>query len=162
MIGTKSRVLVTASMLAACGNGSVGSDPAKVAAPMGSSRTSAASGAPPPAPTRHAMPPGAQDDATFATTVAREMTRADARLDGARITALRASGSCAASIVTATGTIAVNWSTIGNLAPTDDGRTITLPLSVAGQSRALVMRSGDEAERVLSSLGLLATECQGK
>jgi hypothetical protein len=163
MIGTKSRVLVMASMLAACGNGNVVSDPAKVAtAPMGSSRTSAASGAPPPAPTRHAMPPGAQVNATFATTVAREMTRADARLDGARITALRANGSCAASIVTATGTIAVNWSTIGDLAPTDDGRTMTLPLSVAGQSRELVMRSGEEAERVLSSLGLLATECQGK
>jgi len=162
MIGTKSRMLVVALALAACGNGSVNADTAAAQVETAPNASIASDTPPPSAPSQQATPPGSQGDATFATTVAREMTQADARLDGARITTLRADGSCAASFVTATGTIAVAWGMIGDLAPTDDGRTITVPLSVAGQSRALVMRSGEEAERVLSSLSLLATECQGQ
>lgn len=171
MIAVGPRVLAFALLLGACGSGAAGGSanatdqvertparPLPVAIPSPDPAPSAdpiAATASPAVTTR-------QDDATFLKTVTRELVAAGATLDGAAVTAVRAGGSsCDAVLVTAKGETPVAWASIGDLAATDDDRTTTLPLTIAGAERSLTMRSGAAADRVTSSLGLLEMDCQG-
>lgn len=165
------RVLAFALLLGACGSGAAGgsanaTDQVERTPARPSPATIPSSGPPPSAgPTSATAAPAAttrQDDATFLKTVTRELVAAGATLDGAAITAVRAGGSsCDAVLVTAKGETPVAWASIGDLAATDDDRTSTLPLTIAGTEHSLTMRSGAAADRVTSSLGLLEMDCQG-
>jgi hypothetical protein len=159
------RVLAFALLLGACGSGAAGGS---ANATDQVDRTPARPlpvATPSPGPTATAASPivaTRQDDATFLRTVTRELVAAGATLDWAAITAVRAGGSsCDAVLVTAKGETPVAWASIGDLAASDDDRTTTLPLTIAGTEHSLTMRSGAEAERVTSSLGLLEMDCQG-
>ncbi len=105
----------------------------------------------------------AQDDAAFIRTLRRDMAEALARLDGADVTGLRASGPCTATITTADGATDFAWGALGDLVTDDyDDLAVLVSLMADGQQHAFALRSGEAADRVMSSLELLAMQCEGK
>lgn len=101
------------------------------------------------------------DDATFLRRIKGELIAARAMLDGAPISDLRPAGPCAASFVTPKGTTTVRWADAGDMAATDDGRRISLPLTESGRTHHLTSPDGRTGNQFIGAFGMLEMRCQG-
>lgn len=107
-----------------------------------------------------ATPVGKQDQATFLGTLRDRLIAVGAKLDGAPVTGLDAAGACAATMATAQGRTTFRWADIGDLAASETGSTMTLPLMAKGQPHALTMPAGNGADGINGAIGMLAMDCQ--
>ena len=140
---TKSlRALITCAVLGAC---QARHEPADAAAPQA-------------APVRF----GQQTDRQFLNMVAGDLRTMKAIWDGAAIIDLAVGGRCAGTFITARGRTPIRWAAMGNVAPTDDNRHVTLRIPAgAPDAHRLVMPSGDDADGVIAALGLMESTCRG-
>ena len=159
--GTLACLTLLCVMLSACHSppetGKAGSQASEIKAGA-PKQASAPTGVAPPAAAEQT---GSADDATYLRLITGEATQAHAMLDGAPVTAINPAGHCTGAFVTQSGTTAVRWGLLGDMAPTDDKKLLSIPILIEGQAHHLTLASGDGGDRVMGALALMEMECQG-
>lgn len=83
-------------------------------------------------------------------------------MDGASIASIQNQTSCRSAFTTGKGTVVIDWSQIGNVAPRRNGRLETNLLPTAGVQHILsipFVPSPDAADGISGAIGLLASDC---
>ncbi len=105
--------------------------------------------------------PGA-DHATLGASLARDMV-GNASIDGAPVTAFRMDGRCASVVGTGGGDVRFDWSKSGEVNAYGEGGREVFPLPDAtGRRRLVAAPSGDKADGIMMSVGVLAGDCSGE
>ncbi|WP_146168665.1 hypothetical protein [Sphingomonas sp. PP-CE-3G-477] len=82
------------------------------------------------------------------------------KLDGQLLSGVRMTGRCSTAFVTATGTITVNWTKVGNFAGELDKGVASLAIADDKARHVFTRADGPGFRRVDSGMGLLSDDCQ--